>query len=200
MIDKNNDPHGDGTVRNIEGRPVIFSDVKVEKVHHHSKADSIYQISDRATEYQSKTDCQKSVPMGRLDVEIKNQAHGQRRNKEKYNRPEDRAHFGHQSECTARIENMGDIKNTFDNRDAFVQPQIYQDERLGDLVGRNNKASHDCQPYEFVMPHLIHLIQCILAALANRRLLVEAADRRIVNPAAFTFITRGGGYADEQTF
>ena len=196
MIDKNNYPHGDGAVRDVEGRPVIFSDVKVEKVHHHSEANSVYQISDRPTEYQSKSNCQKGIPMGRLDVEIENQAHGQRRNEEEYNRPDDHAHFGHEPECTAGIEDMGDIKNTLDNRDALVQRQMNQDERLCDLVGHNNKPSHDCQPYEFVMPHLIHLIQCIPAALANGRLLVEAADRRIVNPAAFTFITCSGGHSD----
>ena len=50
------------------------------------------------------------MPAGGLDVKVKNQADGQRRNKEKNNRAHDHAHIGHQAEGPARIENMGDIK------------------------------------------------------------------------------------------
>ena len=104
---------------------MMIADVKIKKVNHRTEADSVDQVSNGAAEYKGKAGCKKLICPGGLVVEVENQSHSHRRDKEKNNSAHYRTHIGHEAERPARIKNVGDIKDAVNNCNAMVQRQIF---------------------------------------------------------------------------
>ena len=98
MVEKDTDADGNGTVGDIKRRPMIVSQINIQKINHHAKSDSIDQIADGTAKNQRKGSRQPGVLSGCLFVEVKNQTDGQRRNKKENNTSQDRAQICHKPE------------------------------------------------------------------------------------------------------
>jgi hypothetical protein len=78
MKQKNTDADGDGTVRNVKGRPVKVPDVEIEEIGHLSESDSIDQVADGSAEDHGKSTSQIGKRRRRFKVKPQDQAHCQK--------------------------------------------------------------------------------------------------------------------------
>ena len=66
MIHKDSDTDRNRTVGNIERRPVVFTDIKIEEISDHTEPDPVDEVTDSSAENQRKTDRQPDMCLGRL--------------------------------------------------------------------------------------------------------------------------------------
>ena len=70
MKNKNSDTYGNCTIRDVERRPMVAADVKIEKINYLAKADSIDQVTDCPAQNQSEPCRKKGVRARGSPIEI----------------------------------------------------------------------------------------------------------------------------------
>ena len=153
MVQEYTDSNGDGTVGDIECRPMQGADIKIKKINHHPKTDAIDQVAEGAAENQCKCRCQPGILRRCLFIKIKNQTGCQRGYKEKDNAPQRGAQIGHQPEGPPRIVDMGDVKEAVDHGNVVIKWQVAQDKPFGELIQQNNRSGDNDQLCVFVLRH-----------------------------------------------
>ena len=87
-------------------------------------------------------------------IKIKNQADCQRRYKKKNNASQGRTQIGHQPKGSARIVDVGDVKETIYYGYVIIKWQVTQNQPFGELIQQNNSPGDNHQLYIFVLQHI----------------------------------------------
>ena len=70
MIRKDSDADRNRAIGNIERRPVVPADIKIEEIRDHTKPDPVNEVAYGAAKDQRKTYCQPGLRPGRLQVKV----------------------------------------------------------------------------------------------------------------------------------
>jgi len=165
MIYKYANAKGDRTVGDIECRPMKSAHIKIKKIDHHSKTNPVDQVADGASENQGKRCGQQGVFGWRFFIKINNDTDCQRRYKKKDNAAQDGAQIRQQSKGSARIEDVGDVKEAFYDRYGLIERQVSQDETFAELIQQDNNPADNHQFDIFVFQHLFSVVLVLVLVI-----------------------------------
>ena len=66
MIYKDSDTDRNRAIGNIERRPVVITDIKIEEIRHHTEPDPVDKVADSSSKNQRKGNRQPGLCPGRL--------------------------------------------------------------------------------------------------------------------------------------
>lgn len=129
---KNTDKNGG--ICDIECRPVVGTDVKIEKINDKSKPDPIDQISNCATGNQGQSHSVQSTVAAVTSLEQPDQNQGDQGGANKKHLPPQRWLASQDTEGRAVIRQIGQIEKPGQNRSAFKEYKIIEHPELTTLV------------------------------------------------------------------
>ena len=161
MKQENPDADGDGTVRNVKGRPVKVPDVEIEEIGHLSESDPIDQIADGSAEDHGKSTGQMRMRCRRFEVKPQDQAHCQKGKEQKHHTAQTRIRTGQETERTPGILNVREVEKTGNDRNGMIQRQVSQNQHLGELIEQYNHTGNQKQFDRFAFHPALMLFRAV---------------------------------------
>ena len=128
------DADGDGGIRNIESRPVIWKKVKIEKIDHLSISNSIDEISNRSAQDEGKGQGEGPLMLLCLMEEVKDHSDRGHRNRDEEERANPFFFSCKDPEGPSGVSQVGEIKESIDHFDGLIEGDFLLGFVLGVLI------------------------------------------------------------------
>jgi len=140
MYDNESGADGDAGVGQVEGRPVVGAEIKVQKVDDRAETQPVDDVAHRAAGDQCQSPQKKPLSgIGRSD-EHGDDAQGEKGRAGQKKDPDQVGAAGHQTEGHAGVQDKGQVKKAGDKLDPLDRGQPMPSGQLGQLIGQDQPA------------------------------------------------------------
>ncbi len=141
--------HHNADIPHIKGRPDKAPEMKVQKIHHIAKMNTVYVVPKGTTKNGGKS--QKLVFL--VDMEFMNNGHQQDKGQNRQNQKQDQANnliaLGKQAKNPPLIFDIGDIEESGDDDFFLTQIELRMYDELGGLIQGHDGKRHN-QKYKIL--------------------------------------------------